>query len=217
MSYDVILAEGRAMHAHPSIEPARTALLVIDMQNAFALPSSPFGKEAVRALVEPINALAGTVRGAGGHVVWTRHAYTDEGPQAMQPWQVDGPVFAMLAERLRPGLPDYQLVDEMDVHGADDVIDKYRYSALGRHSSGLEDILVQRGITTVIVVGCASNTCCESTARDAYALGYRVFAPEDGNACASEAERRSAILNMSRVCADIRPIADLTALIAAAA
>jgi ureidoacrylate peracid hydrolase len=216
MSYDEILSQGREMNAHAAIDPARTALLVIDMQNGFALAESPFGKAEVRALIPAINQLAGIVRAAGGHIVWTRHGYADEAPFALQPWQTEAPIFRALAERFRPGSRDHDVLDAMDVRSEDDVIDKFRYSALTRNSSNLEELLVARDVEAVIIVGCASNCCCESTARDAYALGFKVFVPEDGNAAASEEERRAALLNISRVCADIRPIASLTALITAA-
>jgi nicotinamidase-related amidase len=216
MTYDEILSQGREMNAHATIDPARTTLLVIDMQNGFALAESPFGKAEVRALVPAINALAETVRGAGGHVVWTRHGYADAPPLALEPWQTEAPIFRALAERFRPGSHDHDLLEAMEVRAGDDVVDKYRYSALTRNSSNLEELLVARGMDSVIIVGCASNCCCESTARDAYALGYRVFVPEDGNAAASEEERRAALFNISRVCADIRPIASLTELIASA-
>jgi ureidoacrylate peracid hydrolase len=214
MSYDDILSQGREMNAHAAIDPTRTALLVIDMQNGFALAESPFGKAEVRALIPAINGLADVVRAAGGHVVWTRHGYTDDPPFALRPWQTEAPVFRALADRFRPGSHDHEVLEAMDVRGEDAVVDKFRYSALTRNSSNLEELLIARDIEAVIIVGCASNCCCESTARDAYALGYKVFVPEDGSAAASEEERRAALLNISRVCADIRPLASLTALIA---
>ena len=58
------------------------------------------------------------------------------------------------------------------------------------------------GIDTMIVTGTATNVCCESTARDAFMMGYRVFFLEDANAALNDAEHNATLTSMARGFAD---------------
>jgi len=62
------------------------------------------------------------------------------------------------------------------------VIDKCRYSAMVPHSSVLPQVLAERGLDTVVITGVGTNVCCESLARDAMMLDYRVIFVSDANA-----------------------------------
>ena len=69
------------LHAYETIVPSQTALIVIDMQNAFVEPGlSVLEIPASRSITTNINLLASTMRKAGGHVVWTRHSFLDDWP-----------------------------------------------------------------------------------------------------------------------------------------
>jgi ureidoacrylate peracid hydrolase len=82
----------------------------------------------------------------------------------------------------------WQLWPELDVRAEDAVIDKVRFSAFTPGASGLDALLRGLGIDTVIVSGTLTNCCCESTARDAMQLNYRVLIAADANAALSDAE-----------------------------
>ena len=68
----VVARRGR-LHLYDRLDPARTALLVIDMQNAFVAPGAPIEVPAARGIVAPINRLAGALRARGVPVIWVMH------------------------------------------------------------------------------------------------------------------------------------------------
>ena len=83
----------------------------------------------------------------------------------------------MVSEFLRfvPGDFGHAFYPGLDVAEGDLRVRKIRFSALIQGSSDLDAILRARGIDTLIVVGTATNVCCESTARDAMMLNYKIF------------------------------------------
>ena len=70
-------------------------------------------------------------------------------------------------------------------------------------SSQLHEILQARGIDTLIITGTATNVCCESTARDAMQMNYKVIFVADGNAALSDAEHNATLNNMVALFADV--------------
>lgn len=194
------------------IDPGRTALLVIDLQNAFLAEGQPGELPMARAIIGNVNRLAGALRAAGGKVFWVRHTSDSA---AGQPW----PRFhefaragwgEALCDALIPGTPGHQLHDGLD----DEVVDKTRFSALIQGSSDLDGRLRAQQIDTVIVTGTITNVCCESTARDAMMLNYRVFFVSDANAGRSDAEHNATLSNMMLWFADVRSTEALLDLIA---
>lgn len=70
------IARRGARHVYDALDPARTALLVIDMQNCFLAPGfSVIEVPAARDIVNKINTLAAAIRRGGGLVVWTQHRF----------------------------------------------------------------------------------------------------------------------------------------------
>ena len=67
----------------------------------------------------------------------------------------------------------------------------------------MHQILQDRGIDTLIVTGTVTNCCCESTARDAMQLNYKVIFVSDGNAALSDAEHNATLNNMCALFADV--------------
>jgi ureidoacrylate peracid hydrolase len=76
-------------------------------------------------------------------------------------------------------------------------------------SSDLHDILQARGIDTLIITGTATNVCCESTARDAMQLNYKVIFVADANATNTDAEHNATLNNMVRLFADVMTTEEL--------
>ena len=74
----VVVRHGRE-HVHADMVPGKTALVVVDMQNAFMLPGVAHAPcLTAQEIVPNINRLAGAVRDTGGTVVWIKTAYTDD-------------------------------------------------------------------------------------------------------------------------------------------
>src|SRR5512145_997281 len=74
-----VLARRGKLHLFDRLDAKRTALLVIDMQNAFVAPGAPIEVPAARGIVAPINRLAAELRRRGVTVVWVAHENREDG------------------------------------------------------------------------------------------------------------------------------------------
>jgi nicotinamidase-related amidase len=98
---------------------------------------------------------------------------------------------------LARGSKEFELIDELKVEKGDMVLNKDRYSAF--FGTPLDLILKDRGVKTVIITGLASNVCCESTAREAFFLSYRVIFVDDLNVILNVEMHRWAVENIRLV------------------
>lgn len=78
-------------------------------------------------------------------------------------------------------------------------------------------LLEARGITTVLITGTVTNVCCESSARDASTLGFRVIMVADACAARRDADHNASLHTIYRSFGDVRPAAEVTAMIGSAA
>ena len=104
----------------------------------------------------------------------------------------------------------------LDLLPSDLKVRKRRFGAFVGGASDLDGILRTRGIDTVIITGTATNVCCESTARDAMMLDYKVFFVADGNATHTDAEHNATLTAMANIFADVSTTDEVVALIEAA-
>ncbi|GAB3346479.1 cysteine hydrolase family protein [Modestobacter lapidis] len=186
------------------LDGTRTALLVIDLQEFFMAPGMPMEVPAARDVVPNVNRLAGAVREAGGSVMWLRMTADPDAPRwgaffEMRPDWME----SAMTELLRAGQPGHRLWAGLEVQPGDPVVDKTRFSALIQGSSDLDAQLRARGVDTVLVTGTLSNVCCESTARDALMLGYRVAFVSDANAARDELTHSAVLFSLAGVFADV--------------
>lgn len=190
-----------AVDMFPVLDPRRCALLAIDMQNLFLEPGAPLEIPFARALVPGLNRMARALRATDGTVVWVRNAFDS---RTLAAWSV---FFAAIntpelsrrvLEGLAPGSHGQALWPGLEVHGDDMIADKDRYSAFHCPASTLDRDLRARGIDTVLIAGTLTNVCCETTARDAMQLDYKVVMLADGCATRTDDEHNAslgAILN----------------------
>jgi ureidoacrylate peracid hydrolase len=101
------------------------------------------------------------------------------------------------------------------VRSSDLIIDKTRFSAFLPGASTIDAVLRARGIDTVVIAGTLSNVCCESSARDAMMLNYRLVFVSDANAALTDAEHNATLNNMVSVFGDVRGTDEVLALLAA--
>lgn len=209
---------GRRLNFFPMIQPRTTALIVVDMQNAFVLEGQPMGNRHAFDIIPNVNTLGHAVRASGGMVVWTRHTFVESAPFAPPPWQLNERCgYRELMTTLAPGTLGHALHGDLIVAATDLVIDKYRYSAFIHHSSDLDAKLRAAGIDTIIVTGTVTNCCCESTARDGNMLNYKTLFVSDGTAALTDDEHNAALLSMATIFADVRSTRECVALIASSA
>lgn len=216
----VIARRGRR-HVFANLVPARTALLVVDMQNAFLMEGVAHSLvPEAREIVPNINRLAAALRVAGGLVVWIQTAATDE---AIAEWSVFHDQMMTpeaRARRLaatRRGSIGYELWSALDVKPSDARIEKTRYSAFIQGSSDIEPMLRSRGIDTLLVTGTVTGVCCESTARDAMMRNFRTVMVSDGNAARTDAEHNAALVSFYVTFGDVMSTDEIVAGLAAAA
>lgn len=209
LSCDIVARAGaRRDRVHPFMrfDPAHTALLVVDMQNGFVDPALPISVPTAREIVPNIDRIATALRAAGGSVVWLKHS---AGPEAVAGWGnwfenfMDADTRAALSEHLTEGAPGFELWPELVPQPADRIVVKTRFSAFLQGSSGLDRVLRGTGVDTLLIVGTVTNVCCESTARDAAMLNYKVIMVADANAARSDAEHNAALNSLFNVFADV--------------
>jgi len=134
------------------------ALIVIDMQQGSFGEATP--RHDAAGLVGRLNKLAGAVRSTGGAVVFIQH---------------DGPP----GNPHHPGLAGWKLLDGLNVQPADTIIHKKSCDAF--LDTSLEEFLRARSIDRLIVTGCATDYCVDTTIRSALARGYPTIVPSDGH------------------------------------
>lgn len=208
-------------YAFERLDPARTALVVVDMQNAFVAPGAPAEVPMAREIVPNINRLAGVVRAVGGRVVWVRTHVHPEDPGGG--WPVFfGEIFSAELARgylqsLTRGAEGHRLWHALEPAPGDLHAEKTRFSAFLPGACDLAERLTALGIDTVLITGTLTNVCCESSARDAMMRGFRVVMVGDANATRSDAEHLATLVAIHQVFGDVRSTDETAALLSAAA
>jgi nicotinamidase-related amidase len=197
---------GAVLNDFRALEAGRTALVNIDMQNAFLAADQVFGNAHARDVIPRVNKLSRAMRAAGAPVIWTRQTCTAEPPLAPADWQYDAerPGVAAGVAALLAGAPSHALYPEMDVAPSDIVLDKFRYGAFSCPAGALPDTLERLGIAMIVITGTLTNCCCDSTAREANMAGYKVIVVADATAAVTDAEHNAALLNLRLNFADVR-------------
>jgi ureidoacrylate peracid hydrolase len=199
---DRVMERRGRLHLYERLDPKRTALVVIDMQNAFVAPGAPIEVPRARAVVPAINRLARELRKRGAAVIWVLHENSDG-------WDGFFGVFvkpeARLAasKSLAAGHEMQKPWRELDIAPGDLKTSKSRYSAFIGPSSPLAGVLKGKGIDTLLIAGTKTYVCCECTARDAMMLDYKVVMLSDCTAALSDEEHRATLENMIQQFGDV--------------
>lgn len=197
---------GGKLHVHDRLDPACTALVVIDMQIAFLKPGLPSEVPVAREIVPNINRLAQAFRASGGTVAWVYNTFTEA---IFDEWSSFlGGTYApetsrAVAEQLMEGAEGHPLWPELDIGEEDLRVAKNRFSAFLPGSSDIEAQLRRRGIDTVAITGTLTNVCCESSARDAMMRNFHVIMLSDGNATYTDAIHNASLTSLSVTFADV--------------
>src|ERR1700712_2159683 len=160
------------------INPARTAIIVVDMQNDFVAAGAPMETPAARAIVPKLAETLKTCRGAGVKVIYTAHVHRRDGSDMGLFDDMHPPIASRAA--LVDGTPGVDIYPDLAPAAGEHVIKKHRYS--GFFGTDLDIILREWGVDTVIVSGTTTENCCHATARDAMFRNYRVVFLSDATA-----------------------------------
>lgn len=135
-----------------------SALIIIDMQVGSFTPAT--ARHDTHGLVARLNALAARVRQGSGIVIFVRH---------------DGPV----GDPHHSSQPGWHILPALEVLPADKIMAKTACDAF--LDTELENILKRHDIGELVITGCATDYCVDTTVRSALARGYRTTAPSDGH------------------------------------
>jgi ureidoacrylate peracid hydrolase len=176
-----VIARAGRPHPFDVIEPAKTALVVVDMQNYFMKPGFQGEIAMARQIVPNVNRLAAALRELGGHVVWIKNATNDtrESWSVFHEWLMTPERASRRYASMDVEHEGHALWHELDVRPEDAQIVKKRFSAFIQGSSEIVAYLRGRGIDTLLIGGTATHVCCESTARDAMMLNFKVVMVHD--------------------------------------
>ncbi|MGB6537660.1 MAG: isochorismatase family cysteine hydrolase [Xanthobacteraceae bacterium] len=196
------------LHPFDAIDPQKTALVVVDMQNYFVKQGHQSEIPLAREIVPNINRLAAELRRRGGHVVWVRNGTND----TRESWSnyhhyLQSPERAeRRLQSMETGADGYEFWHLNDIRPEDAQITKKRYSAFIQGSSNIERLLRERGIDTLLIAGTATNVCCESTARDAMMLNFKVVMVADALATHTDDEHNATLSNFYGQFGDVQTV-----------
>jgi ureidoacrylate peracid hydrolase len=176
------------MQARPEpmdVDLDHTAVLVIDMQNAFGSPGGMFDRvgvpiASIQEAVAPTRAVVEAARRAGMKVIYLKMGFEGD----LSDLRVRGGAHEHFFEHM--GVMDgvlardewgTEILEELTPEPGDTVVWKTRFS--GFYETELDDVLEDAGITHLIVTGCTTSICVESTVRDAFFRDYHCIVLED--------------------------------------
>jgi ureidoacrylate peracid hydrolase len=189
------------------INLGKSAIIVVDMQNAFASPRGMLdiaGRDISGAhqVISALRSVLDAARAAQIPIIYLQMGYKPDLSNAGGPnspnWHKE---LAMSLMHSRPELKgkiltegtwDFAIVDELAPHPGDLVVVKTRYS--GFAGTTLDSMLRMRGVQFLFFAGIASNVCVESTLRDAFFLDYWPILLSDGAMPAGSARQHEATL-----------------------
>jgi ureidoacrylate peracid hydrolase len=184
----------RGERAPLPLVPSKTAHVIVDLQVGFMAPGSVAETPMNHQIMPNVNRISAAVRDAGALNIFIRFTYDPE-------WKAFFGRFApgraeALGAAFSEGAEQHALWPDMDVQPGDLILDKTRFSAMIPGTCDLDAELKARGIDTLIVTGCVTNCCCESTIRDAMQMNYNIVLVQDGNAAASDADHNGAVADL---------------------
>lgn len=203
-----IMAKRGKLSVFDSFEAAKTAFLVVDMQNFYVAEVS-----TAISIVPNVNKIAAACRDKDVQVIWVimRCAEKEGAPSQ---WQLYHKYFFTEAKgqnhltKLSPGNAGYEIYPDLEVKDKDRVVTKRRFSPFIVGSSDLHDILQEMGVENLIVAGTATNMCSESTARDAMMLDYKVVMVEDANAARYDDDHLAGLTSFYQSFGDVKTTDD---------
>jgi len=166
------------------LKPARTALILIDMQkdfciDGFATSEAGHPLAAAQSIIPHLAQLLASARQSGALVChvgfWTLPDHgSDSGP-----WLAQRRRATYATDKIAiAGTEGAEFIDELSPADGELVIHKHRYSAF--KGTNLDIVLRAHAIQTVVPAGISTNVCVESTLRDAFEYNYYVCVPGDG-------------------------------------
>jgi len=145
--------------------PKNSALLVIDPINHFTDPKGRAYLSASQAILPNINSIIKIYNELSLPIIITQHFHRDYDPKNM--------IQRFYKDYIKDGEFDSLLSNKLELSGKELILEKNTYDAF--YKTELENILKQKGIEQVLISGCLTHLCCETTARSAFVKGFEVY------------------------------------------
>lgn len=172
--------------ATTTIDPTRTAVLVVDMSNDFCVEGGLMVLPGAERLYPPQRLVLDAARASGGVVIFV----CDSHRQGLRRDRE----FVKRAPHCMDDTWGSGIVAELDPQPQDHIVLKRRYS--GFFQTDLDLTLKDMQCDTVVVMGVVTNICVRSTVHDAFFLGYRVLVPHDCVAATGPREQESSLYDI---------------------
>lgn len=159
------------------LDPAKTAVIVIDMINEFCKPGGRMVLPGYETLMPQQKALVAAARANGVPVIWVVDSHR-KNMRRDREW----------VKRTPHGIENTwatQVIDDLEPQDDDITVIKHRYSAF--FQTDLDLVLKDMLIEQIVVFGVVTNICVRSTVHDGFFLGYDIVVPHD--ACAATGPR----------------------------
>jgi ureidoacrylate peracid hydrolase len=176
------------------IVPAKTAIIVVDVQNDFCSPDGALGRAgqptaAAMAMIPSLQRLLAAARAAQAPVIFIQTIHEDVTDSDAWVGRLAGKVAAIC--RKNTWGAEFTEVAPLP---AEPVVIKHRYSAF--INTRLDSVLRTLKVENLIMTGVSTNVCVESTARQGYMLDYNIVFLSDCTAAYSQAEHDMSLYNM---------------------
>ena len=168
------------MDDHMDMVRAKTAMIVVDMQNGFLDDGGSMAKTGMdirelKKTVAPVCRLVDACHNAGIPIIFTRMVQRADFKDAGI--RIERRPALKEVNSLVAGTWDMELDPRMDAKPEDYILDKNRYSSF--YNTNLELILRGLAVDTLIICGVTTEICVESTIRDAFFRDFKIVVPED--------------------------------------
>jgi len=167
-----------------TLDPRRTAVIVVDMQNDFIKPSGKLYAHGSEKIIEPIRSVLEKARRSEATIIYT-----------MDWHEKDDPEFEVWGEHALANTWGAEVVDELKPLGDEILVRKPSYDAF--YGTSLDHILRTRGLKTLIMMGVIANICVLHTAGSAAMRGYELVVPVDCIFALNEFDYTLALRQMS--------------------
>lgn len=202
----VVKRRGR-LHAFPTLNVAKTALVVVDLDTGTVSRVD----DEIKAFVPQINKLAQVLREAGGTVAWVTTPI-DRASKQFQAIYGDRLAAMYEAEGTKDGKAQ-TIWHELTTEATDIYATKRGASAFFPGKCDLHEQLQARGIESILIVGAVTNVCCEASARDASELEYEVTLVSDCMWGHKDGQHEATLATFYRNYGDVRPSSEIIELL----
>jgi nicotinamidase-related amidase len=172
------------VHEEVLVDPADTALIVVDMQNDFVKRGGSLLVPDAEATIPRIKDLLDLARESGMKVIFTQDTHNDGDPE----WEI-------WPEHVREGSWGWEIVEELEPRADELVIRKVRYDAF--YGTHLDHFLRLWGVDTLVICGTVANICVHYTAASAALRWYDVIIPRDATSALDPFDLESSLRQTS--------------------